>query len=112
MPSLPSHPLLCLFSPSPNLTSPCHPFPPLHSYVREPSLTPPRRPKETFKYVVLLEIITSSGGQVQQLRAATQRLRVERWSGYTGLYTLHTLHDFSETFASNDSLTRMVSEVA
>ncbi|XP_063867279.1 uncharacterized protein LOC135104152 isoform X2 [Scylla paramamosain] len=80
-------------------------------YVREPSLTPPRRPKETFKYVVLLEVMTWAASQVQQLRAATQRLRVERWSGYTGLYTLHTLHDFSDNFSSNDSISRMVADV-
>lgn len=79
--------------------------------MREPSLTPPRRPKETFKYVVLLEVMTGAASQVQQLRAATQRLRVERWSGYTGLYTLHTLHDFSDSFSSNDSISRMVADV-
>ncbi|KAK8391414.1 hypothetical protein O3P69_017180 [Scylla paramamosain] len=83
----------------------------LPRYVREPSLTPPRRPKETFKYVVLLEVMTWAASQVQQLRAATQRLRVERWSGYTGLYTLHTLHDFSDNFSSNDSISRMVADV-
>ncbi|XP_069950102.1 uncharacterized protein [Cherax quadricarinatus] len=76
-------------------------------YVRESSTSTkaPKVPKETFKYVVLLEVLTSSPGEQQQLRAATQRLRVERWSGYTGVYTLHTLHDFTDTVASSDRLT-------
>ncbi|XP_069168396.1 uncharacterized protein [Procambarus clarkii] len=85
-------------------------------YVRESgssSKAPPRVPKETFKYVVLLEVLTSSAGEQQQLRAATQRLRVERWSGYTGVYTLHTLHDFTDNFAcSSSSISRVVGDIS
>ncbi|KAK4306527.1 hypothetical protein Pmani_021670 [Petrolisthes manimaculis] len=57
-------------------------------------------PRESFKYVVVVEVTTESHTQEQQLRATTQRLRVERWSGYTGLYTVHTLHDFADSFTT------------
>ncbi|KAK7076971.1 hypothetical protein SK128_003320 [Halocaridina rubra] len=79
-------------------------------YVRERVDLKLRRPKETFKYVVTLEIRTTSPDELQQLRAATQRLRVERWSGYICLYTVHTLQNFTESFSSNDSITKIVDD--
>ncbi|XP_042893717.1 uncharacterized protein LOC122267674 [Penaeus japonicus] len=78
-------------------------------YVRENF--PTKIPKETFKYVVMLEIVTHGIDEVQQLRAATQRLRVERWSGYICLYTEHSLIEFSDNFSSNDSISKIVEDV-
>lgn len=72
---------------------------------------PTKVPKETFKYVVMLEIVTHGMDEVQQLRAATQRLRVERWSGYICLYTEHSLIEFSDNFSSNDSISKIVEDV-
>ncbi|XP_064119242.1 uncharacterized protein LOC135224307 [Macrobrachium nipponense] len=81
-------------------------------YVREKEHVVRRRqPKETFKYVVMLEVITYDSDQLQQLRAATQRLRVERWSGYICLYTVHTLQDFADNFNSSDSISKFVGDI-
>ncbi|CAL4070572.1 unnamed protein product [Meganyctiphanes norvegica] len=75
-------------------------------YVRESSVPP-----DVFKYVVLLEVETTCAAEVQQLRAATQRLRVERWSGFTCLYTLYTLTEFADSFSSNDSISKIVGDI-
>ena len=40
-------------------------------------------PKQAFKYMVLIDVFTED---VPNLLAVTQRLRVERWSGYICLY--------------------------
>ncbi|XP_068241312.1 uncharacterized protein [Palaemon carinicauda] len=80
-------------------------------YVREKDHVRRRQPKETFKYVVMLEVITNNSDELQQLRAATQRLRVERWSGYICLYTVHTLQDFADNFSSSDSISKFVGDI-
>ncbi|XP_076069296.1 uncharacterized protein LOC143041354 [Oratosquilla oratoria] len=75
-------------------------------YVREQPAS-----QEIFKYVLLLEVVTRSYTELQRLRTVSHRLRVERWSGYTCVYTCHSLQSFTDNFASTDSITKIVGDM-
>lgn len=59
-------------------------------------------PKDIFKYIVFLEIITTSAYELQELLAVTQRLRVERWSGYTCLYAVLSSQEFMDIYSEKE----------